>query len=241
MNLALNRRPMCVLLFCALALTACSTTTAVLEEPDEDSCEVTPLGKNINCGAENLIVEESLQGAIQRIIEEETWASDLSYLLLDGASYNQFLAPLLGEADFVPGGSMPVHGFYVAALDAFDDPLRWQQEWNLSIDTTLVEQIVLLPTKDDAVAVFELWKSTALASGLYEINESTEYNFTTTYSVPASGRPNRTCGVQSIAAVSRFVVSVTHLTGGDCRVTPSLLSASVLQLLTVRINEAFPY
>ena len=255
MVVIVNLRRLYVLFFCAVILAACSgttptkdtllvenssTTIVIQEEPDADLCEEASSGKNIDCDDENLIFEESLEGATERLLEEKTWNSDLQYLLLNDIAYNQLLAPTLGEAALIPGGAMPIYGFYVDALNKFSDPLSWQQDWRLNTGTTLVEQIVLLPTADDAVNVFDLWKDSALTGGLKGIDESTGYYFTTTYSDPESIYSDRTCAVQSIAAVSRFLVSVTYLTGGDCKVAPSLLAANVLRLLVTRIDAVFP-
>jgi hypothetical protein len=223
-----------------LSPVASSTTVLVQEEPDADLCEVGPSGENINCGEENLIVEESLEGAVARLIEEKTLDSDLRYLLLDETAYTQLLAPVLGEAELVSGGAMPVYGFYVPALAEFTDLTSWQQEWRLGSGTTLVEQVVLLPTDAHAAKAFDVWKASALASGLSEVKGSTSPGFTTAYSNPGSMSPGRTCAVQSIVAVSRFLVSVTYLTGGDCKVVPSPLAATVLAGLVTRIDATFP-
>lgn len=213
-------------------------TTVVQEEPDEERCVIGASGENTDCPPEDLVIEDSVGGAIERFTEEETRESDLQYLLLDEASYTQMLAPVFGEAELVPGARMPIYGFYVPALAEFTDPMTWQQEWRLASGPTIVEQVVLLPSDYSAANAFDLWKASALANGLFSADGAAATGFTTVYTDPANTRPNRTCAVQSIVAVSRLLVSVTLLTGGDCT-TPSLLGATILDGLVKRIEATF--
>jgi hypothetical protein len=212
------------------------------EEPDDEPCTVDAAGAFIECPPEDAVAEESVTGAIERVQQEETWDSDLRYLLLDEASYRSLLEPELGPAEFVPGAAMPVYGFYVPALTAFGEPLSWQQEWALESGATLVEQIVLFDSATDATNAFDAWKASASASGLVALTfpVSAPGSFDTAYSDPSNAYSGRTCATQSIVAVSRFLVSVSYLTGGDCRVAPAPVAAAVLAGVTDRIRVVFP-
>jgi len=214
----------------------------VAEEPDSDPCDVGPKGEAVDCAAENLVVEESVDGAIERVQQEQTWDSDLQFLMLDEAAYTSYVKPSLGPAELVPGGAMPVYGFYGPALAGRGEPLSWQQEWSLESGATIVEQVVLLEDSVAAKEAFAAWKASAIASGLsdLEFEDSAPGAFDVFYSDPSSAYPNRTCAVQSIVAVSRFLVSVTYLTGGDCRVTPAPVASSILAGIAARIEKVFP-
>lgn len=212
------------------------------EEPDSDPCDVGPKGEAVDCDAENLVVEESVEGAIERVQQEETWDADLRFLMLDEAAYAALVEPSLGPAELIPGSTMPVYGFYGPALAGRGEPLSWQQEWALESGATVVEQAVLLEDSADAAAAFEGWKASAIASGLEGLDfpSSAPGAFDVFYSDPTNPYPDRRCAVQSIVAVSRFLVSVTYLTGGDCRVTPAPVASIVLAGVAARIVEVFP-
>lgn len=219
-----------------------STTTVVFEEPDSDPCAVGSSGDAVECGDENLILEESVEGATERLRNDVVEDSDLQYLLLDEAAYAAVLEPSLGQAELVPGGAMPVYGFYGPALGGRTDLLSWQQEWKLASGPTIVEQVVLFPTNTESQAALTIWKDAAVAAGLSSIDapSAVSGSFTTAYTDPASIYPDRTCAVQSIVAVSRLLISVTYLTGGDCRVTPSPVPSLVLAGVAARIEAVFP-
>jgi hypothetical protein len=240
-----------------LALSACASggesvtdgtdvaVTTTFPEPPEvvaGLCDHDPTVEFVSCTNDILVFEESFDGAVERLRTDQTWESDLQYLLLNQEVWDASVAPSLGAAQLVPGYTMALYGFYVPALEGFEDVLTWQQEWAIADGSTLVEQAVYLRSAKDADAALSRWRDAALAAGLVELSgfPAPEGSFTTSYVDPSGTYPARKCAAQTLVTVGPLLLSMTHLSGGDCTRIPAQVPPAVLNGLVPVAERLVP-
>jgi len=237
-------------------LTACSSgsdsadttpatpeTTMVPESPETAAglCDYNPDPNAEPCTENILEFEDSQEGALERLRNGSSWPEDLRYFMYDEEYWNTNYASTIGAATPVPGSQMPFYGLYLEALEEIPTAFAWQQEWKLADGAFVVEQAVLLTSAEDATKAASAWKAAALRAGLLEAAdvEGPEGSFTTTFMDSEGIYPERKCAAQSIVAVGPMLLSVLHLSAGDCRMIPSNLTAYLLGPLAERGTRTF--
>jgi hypothetical protein len=240
----------------ASLLTACSSgsdsaattpvapeTTLAPESPETAAgiCDYNPDPDALPCTENILEFEDSQAGALERMRNGSTWPEDLRYFMYDEEYWNANYASTIGAATLVPGSQMPFYGLYLEALEEIPTAFAWQQEWKLADGAFVVEHAILLTSADDATKAADAWKTAALRSGLLEAAdvEGPEGSFTTTFTDSEGIYPERACAAQSIVAVGPMLLSVLHLSGGDCRAIPAYLTAYLLGPLAERASRTF--
>lgn len=259
-SLMLNRKTAFLLLVSALLLGACasssdsgsaptdagvvaSDTTMVPESPETAAglCDYNPDPNAVPCTRNILEFEDSQEGAMERLRNGSSWPEDLGYFMYDQEYWDTNYALTLGAAELVPGSQMPFYGLYLDALEEIPTAFAWQQEWKLADGAFIIEQAVLVTSAQDAQKAAGLWKDAALKSGLLEETDlqGPEGAFTTTFVDSEGIYLDRKCAAQSIIAVGPMLISVLHLSGGDCRGIPAYLTAYLLSPLTERGISTF--
>lgn len=253
------RRTSLLMLASVLVLGACSSssdsgsnpapadsspsTTLAPESPETAAglCDYNPDPNAVPCTTDTLEFEDSQEGAMERLRNGSSWPEDLRYFMYDQEYWDTNYAATIGAAALVPGSQMPFYGLYLNALSEIPTAFAWQQEWQLADGAFVVEQAVLLTSAEDAVKAAGLWKDAALKSGLLEATdlEGPEGAFTTTFMDSEGIYPDRKCAAQSIVAVGPMLISVLHLSGGDCRDIPAYLTAYLLTPLAERGVRTF--
>lgn len=219
------------------------STTMVPESPETAAglCDYNPDPNAVPCTENVLEFEDSQEGALERMRKGSTWPEDLRYFMYDQEYWDTNYASTIGTAKLVPGSQMPFYGLYLTALEEIPTAFAWQQEWELADGAFVVEQAVLLTSAEDAVKAAGLWKDAALRSGLREALdvEGPQGSFTTTFMDSEGIYPERKCAAQSIVPVGPMLISVLHLSGGDCRTIPAYLTAYLLNPLAERASRTF--
>lgn len=253
---SVSRRLAVLLVAGASLLTACSSgsesadttpaaplTTLAPESPETAAglCDYNDDENPISCVENPLAFEDSAEGALERLRTGASWPQDLQYLMYDEAYWAQYLSPTFGPAKLVPGSEMEFYGFYLEALEELPTAFAWQQEWELERGGFVLEQAVLLTTPEDAAKAVELWRAAALAGGLEDVKDvgGPAGSFTTVYIDSSDLYPERRCIAQSLVASGPVVLSVLHLSGGDCRSVPADVPPYLLEALKTRADEIF--
>jgi len=261
-SIMIKRRTSLLLLASALLLGACSSssssngsaggadsevavpdTTLAPESPETAAglCDYNPDPNAQPCTENILEFEDSQEGALERLRNGSSWPEDLRFFMYDQEYWDTNYASTIGGAMLVPGSQMPFYGLYLNALEEIPTAFAWQQEWKLSDGAFVTEQIVLVTSAEDATKAAGLWKDAALGSGLLEATDlqGPEGSFTTTFMDSEGIYPDRKCAAQSIVAVGPMLISVLHLSGGDCRSIPAYLTAYLLGPLAERASRTF--
>lgn len=220
-----------------------ASTTLPPESPETAAglCDYNPDPNAQPCTTDTLEFEDSPEGALERMRNGTSWPEDLRHFMYDQEYWDTNYASTIGAAELVPGSQMPFYGLYLNALSDIPTAFAWQQEWKLADGAFVTEQAVLLTSAEDAQKAAGLWKDAALKSGLLEVTdlEGPAGSFTTTFMDSEGIYPDRKCAAQSIVAVGPMLISVLHLSGGDCRDIPAYLTAYLLNPLAERGIRTF--
>lgn len=218
-------------------------TTLAPESPETAAglCDYNPDPDAQPCTTDTLEFEDSPEGALERLRNGTSWPEDLRFFMHDQEYWDANYASTLGSAVLIPGSEMPFYGLYLNALEEIPTAFAWQQERQLADGAFITEQIVLLTSAEDATKAAGLWKDAALEAGLLEATDlqGPAGAFTTTFMDSEGVYPDRKCAAQSIVAAGPMLISVLHLSGGDCLDIPAYLTAYLLDPLAERASRTF--
>lgn len=196
--------------------------------------------------------QDSLESAQERYQSEKPDPSDVQYLLLGESEWADVLADKLGKAELIPGAAIDELLAENKLLGSAVQSATWQQEWRTD-SATLVEQIFVLQTAEQARGVLAGWRDRSLQNGLTKTNAAEflalfpkgsigDDSFSTAFTDPtATGFfAQRRCGSLTMAAVGPALVVVTLFQGSDCENLRPVIPAGLVKVLEPRIRALLP-
>lgn len=224
-----------------------STTAAALE----GLCD-TATTPDYVCPTLPSSAQDSLEAAQERYQNEKPDPSDVQYLLLGESEWTDVLADKLGKAELIPGA--PIDELLVEnkLLGSAVQRATWQQEWRTD-SATLVEQIFVLETAEQARSVLAGWRERSLAGGLtgtdapefqalFPAGSIGDASFSTGFTDPkATGFfAQRRCGSLTMASIGPALVVVTLFQGSDCANLRPVIPAGLVKVLEPRVRGLLP-